>query len=367
MQDFFVGACVLSGALALFSTKTGVQDQQSRQSLLVGLLMLAIVANVKFQGFLQALLVLTLAVLFRLPLWKPGKLSSAFQEFLFNTRRLFASSRRTAILSLLLLVLVFFQPIANIYRFQSPFFPVRVLGLKGSEGSNITKIHYLPRVPILYNGFAFLSSSLEIDPILRSKPGIFFQRSVHMQNRPVSNDLPTDDFGNRWIITGGTFGLLYSFLLLILAVAVWKSRPLSGHPPMGASLSALQRRLLISVCLVIFFPQTLELRYYLYALMAPSVVAVTLPFERLRELARAAVVFALIYNLFFTVASPTYFWLRTKTWPSQVLSWNTLHNRPSEARCAEVLERFRELKTDPRRFDGRLYGENVLASLLCGF
>jgi hypothetical protein len=56
---------------------------------------------------------------------------------------------------------------------------------KGSEGSNISAIPYVPVIPGLYDGLISLSSSLEIDPILRSAPGIFIR--LHWQGKSVES------------------------------------------------------------------------------------------------------------------------------------------------------------------------------------
>ena len=63
MQDFFVNACAAAGAISVFSYHSGFTDRPAK-TLIPGLLMLALAANVKTQGLILATLVLALAVIF---------------------------------------------------------------------------------------------------------------------------------------------------------------------------------------------------------------------------------------------------------------------------------------------------------------
>lgn len=364
MQDFFMNCTALSGALAVFSANLQTSPFDTRRAWLIGLAMLALCANVKIQGFLLAITILFLAILFSFPgfpslaAWRPPP------ELLSLPRR--GKKNLVYLVTLFLLVkLIFAQPIANLYRFQSPFYPIAFWRFKGAESSSISAIPYLPRLPLLYNGLSFFSSSLEIDPILRSSRGFLFKRSVHMQNPPESDRQPADAFGNRWVITGGSNGLLYA---LILAGAVgtllhnrrFRSRDLD---PRDRVLVAMHYRLMSCFLITLFLPQTLELRYYLFNLFVPCFVAVSSTSTPLRRWMRLATVVGTAFVLLSAILVPLYFWMRTTIWLQDGISWDVFRERPSVRECTEYVRQYH----DERFKVGRISIVTAKAVVLCGF
>jgi hypothetical protein len=363
MQDFFVNAFALAGAICLFSSDLQQGRPESRQALLVGLAMLVVAANVKLQGLMLAIIILflTLVFSFRSSYIRQGSAHSrSLLRFLTES---FTRLPWFLFTILLLLSLIFIQPVLNAFRFSNPVYPVGFWRFRGSEGTNVSKIPYIPSIPIVYNGLSFLSSSFEIDPVIRSDKGIFFRRTVHMQNPPESDRQPADQFGNRRIITGGSNGFLY---LLILSGAVITAIKISSNtacPATRVSISKLQLRLMISFVVTVFLPQTLELRYYIYNLLVPSLVAISSPFPQLRALMRGTVVAGLIYSLLASILAPLYFWSRTKVWLHDSLSWNPLHARPSEVICDKLGQQFPASISSDHPLSMKQAGE----SILCGF
>jgi len=364
MQDFFIGCTALAGALALFAVNLQISPTERRRALLVGLTMLALCANVKSQGLLLSVIILFVALFSSFStLYSFARCRHAFHlgSLAEKAKKHFSFT----IALLLLLSLIGVQPVVNLYRFQNPFFPVSFGRFKGSEGSNISTIPYVPQIPFLYNGFTFLSSSLEIDPILRSRDGFFFRRSVHMQNPPESDRQPTDQFGNRWIITGGSNGILYAFILAGALLTLWRNQRYAFDEikERDRLLISMHSSLMLSFLIALFLPQTLELRYYLYNLFVPCLVAISSPSLNLRRLMSFATLLGTAFALLSTILVPFYFWLRTNTWLDEAISWDVFRSRPPLEVCRQS---FKDFSDEKRRF-GRPIISTVKEVVICGF
>lgn len=364
MQDFFMNATALSGAFALFSANLQLRASEVRQDWLVGLFMLALSANVKHNGFLLSAIILLLALIF--------SCSTLFLKFLTNplgrTKLILSRCRRHLLYGVIIAVvlsIIVAQPIANLYRFHNPFFPAAFLVFKGSEGSNISTIPYVPKIPILYNGITFISSALEVDPILRSRPGFLFRRSVHMQNPPESEQQPPDQFGNRWIITGGSNGILYLLIVFgaLLTMFRYQRARVSEMDSRDRTLMVIHSRLIISLAFTILLPQTLELRYYMYNLFVPCFVAVSSPWRDLRGLLSFLTVSGTAFALLSTVAAPVYFWLRTNIWQHDIISWDPLHGLPPKQVCIQNQLSLASSASHPIKMDI----VQAKTAVLCGF
>jgi hypothetical protein len=183
LQGFFVNAMVVA-SLCLFqpAAESGADPRPPAWILpwdLLGLLCLGLAANIKFQGLFMAVVVLMETLFFR---WRDQP-SSGFEPWL--------PRRGTIVLASLLAVLIFAQPLLNISRFGNPFYPVRILGLSGTEPPLSSPIQYVPRLPLLTNAASFLVSVTEVDPIIRSEAGFSFSRSWHNHNLPRKEYFPT--------------------------------------------------------------------------------------------------------------------------------------------------------------------------------
>jgi hypothetical protein len=336
MQDFFVGATALAGAIAVFAASLLPSAGESKRAWLAGLLFLGLCANVKYQGLILAVVILFLSLSFALI----ARISDPSQRYLprWKTVKLW---RPYPIVILLLISLLLFQPAVNLYRFKNPLYPNNAFLFKGPEPTGVSTIPYIPKLPLVYNGLTFASSALEIDPILRSSRRFLFQRSVHMQNPPDSGAQPADLFGNRWIITGGSYGFL--FLLLFLLAFLSVTRPLKQRDhglmleaPAGNSIRSLQNRLMISFLVAIFLPQTMELRYYMYNLLVPSVVALSSPWPDLRRPARWLAALTVFGTVVLSFLLPMYFWVRTHNWLHERISWDPFFEVPTQQQCKRV-------------------------------
>lgn len=361
MQDFFVNSCAAAAAISIFSSQI-YPARRSANNLLPGLILLALAANVKTQGLILASVILATASLFCLGQFGGMPMSISMPRSSLADRTFIASSSfLSRLLAVILVCLIYIQPFANVLRFGNPLYPVQFAFYKGMEASYVSNLPYLPKIPLLYNGLAFVASSTEIDPILRSKPGLAFLRTVHMQNKPATNDQPADPYGNRWILTGGSNGLLFIFLL---ATALYSTFSRHGLPSIGSDprLSSLHCRLLISCLACALLPQSLELRYYMYIMIIPSLVAVSCHANRLRNTARSAAVAGLFYSLFVSLALPAYFMMRTSVWPQEVVSWDPASQIPSISACQET----DKVYASERR--SMSVGVNtVKQTVLCGF
>jgi len=236
----------------------------------------------------------------------------------------------------LLLSLIFAQPVINFFRFFNPLYPNAFLFFKGPEATAASRIPYISKIPIIYNGLSFFSSALEIDPILRSSRGYLFQRTVHMQNPPESMRQPADPFGNRWIITGGSYGMMFALFLTAAVVTIMRNRNQKLKPVDSNYLPTMQARLMISFLVMIFLPQTLELRYYMYNLLVPAFVAVSSPWPDIRLISRRLCELVLFSTMLSTVALPFYFWTRTNTWLHSRVSWDLTVDFPSKQQCDKL-------------------------------
>ncbi len=327
LQDFFVNAMVLVASLCLFqpAAEPGADPRPPawiRRWDLLGLLCLGLAANIKFQGLFMAVVVLIATLFFR---WRD---QSSSRSEPWRPRR------GSIVLASLLAVLIFAQPLLNISRFGNPFYPVRILGLSGTEPPTSSPIQYLPRLPLLTNAASFVVSGTEVDPIIRSEAGFSFSRSWHNHNLPRKEYFPTaPDY--PWILTGGSNGLLFLALLMgaFLSVFGWRGKL---HLPLTPVL-ILRRRLLITSLLFMVLPQSMELRYYMSTLFVTALVAAGGDGSRLRQLMRWLVVAGLWFTLVFSFLQPVYFWARTGEWISArgLLTPDVFHNLPSEQQCLE--------------------------------
>jgi hypothetical protein len=331
MQDFFVGATALAGALALFAASLKPNRDESGKTWLAGLLMLVLCANVKYQGLIVSVVILALSILFFLE-----KHHFVLTKPLHYCRHLLSVAKTQFFIGTLLLSLIFAQPVINFYRFYNPLYPNAFLFFKGPEATAASRIPYISKIPIIYNGLSFFSSALEIDPILRSSRGFLFQRTVHMQNPPESMRQPADPFGNRWIITGGSYGMMFALFLTAAVVTIMRNRNQKLKPVDSNYLPTMQARLMISFLVMIFLPQTLELRYYMYNLLVPAFVAVSSPWPDIRLISRRLCALVLFLTMLSTVALPFYFWTRTNTWLHSRVSWDLTVDFPSKQQCDKL-------------------------------
>lgn len=354
MQDFFVGVTALAGALALFAASLKPHLDESAKTWLAGLLMLGLCANIKYQGLITSVVILILSLIFFLKqhhFAQPMSLRYWIHALPVSKTKLF--------IGMLLFLLIFAQPIINTLRFHNPLYPNSFLLFKGPEPTAVSRVPYIPKVPLLYNGLSFFSSALEIDPILRSSRGFLFQRSAHMQNPPESLRQPADPFGNRWIITGGSYGIMFALLLSAAVLNMIRNKKKTIKTDGSDYLCSMQSRLMISFLAMIFLPQTLELRYYMYNLLVPAFVAVSSPWPDIRFFARWLCALVLLMTLLSTVALPFYFWTRTNAWMHSRVSWDLTVNFPSKQQC----EKLNVGLSANQRFDIGL----VKGSVLCQF
>ena len=328
MQDFFVGATALAGALALFAASLKPNRDESGGSWLAGLLMLALCANVKYQGLIASVVILALSAFFSL---NQHNLAQTISLRYF--RHVLSAAKIKFCIGIILLSLIFAQPITNAYRFYNPLYPNSFAFFKGPEPTAVSRIPYIPKIPLIYNGLSFFSSALEIDPILRSSRGFLFQRTVHMQNPPESLRQTADPFGNRWIITGGSYGIMFAMILSAAVLTVIRNKKQKIKSVDSNYLSAMQSRLMISFLVMIFLPQTLELRYYMYNLLVPAFVAVSSPWPDIRLISKWLCALVLFLTMLSTVTLPFYFWTRTNTWMHSRVSWDLTVDFPSKQQC----------------------------------
>ena len=355
LQDFFVNAMVLTGSISLFRPSAGLDGDQRKYHWigrwdLLGLLCLALAANVKFQGLFMAVLVLTAALAFR---WLDLGPSDGAKLPLGN---------RQLSLAILLTMLIFTQPILNVSRFGNPFYPVRLPGLRGTEPPTSSPIEYIPAIPLLKNAASYVVSVLEIDPIIRSKAGFSFTRSWHNHNQPKPEFQPVHpDY--LWILTGGSNGLLFLALFVGAFLSTYGLKQ-AAHPPL-TPLLVLRRRLLLSSLLFMFLPQSMELRYYMVSLFVPALVAVGGDPTTMRQLMRWIVVVGLWLTLFISFLRPIYFWARTGEWTNSrgLLSPDVFGRLPSVEQCLEKRKLWDGLiSTASDRTSG-----DIQASIACHF
>lgn len=263
--DYFTNCFALAGALFLshwmFLWIRG-SEAESMGSLIPGLTFLAIAANTKTQGFLLSVVILATTVIYG---WTISKFYSRCGKDNIQAnpgdpyrKKSWSSRRHQLVITAILLLLIFKQPLANIYRFQNPFYPVSALGLKGPQVEYSTPLEYLPRFPIATNILSHYLSASEIDPYLL--PG-------GSNIPPKTRRLDMHSHG-REVRTGGTIGIIYLGLLSLLilnSVRVLRSGVIANHEQ---SLSVFLPLLSISTAML---PQSLELRYYLASLFVVSI------------------------------------------------------------------------------------------------
>jgi len=299
LQDFFVNTMVASAMLILLYPLKRSNHLVSWSDCFA-LLLLALAANTKFQGFFMAVILIGAAVFFR-----HRDLQFAIEH---HPSR---SSFKLSVCTIALILAISYQPFMNAIQFRNPFYPIAVAGLPGDIASTISPIQYLPRIPLVFNAASFLVSATEVDPIIRSQAGWGFQRSWHNFNTPKPEYY--SQFANHpWVMTGGSNGILF---VLLLAVALYKN---FGHlPGLNGQLCAersYQRRLLAACMLFVFLPQSMELRYYMVILIIVSSVALSRPSLQISLLSRYVVIVALWFALIPSFILPIYFRLRTGSW-----------------------------------------------------
>ena len=289
--DVFVNTMITAGALRLL---------QERPQPLAGLAALAVGANTKPQGLLMAVVILAVAA-------ATGRWRAASPP---GQRE--AMAKQLAALGLVALILL--QPAANLLRFGNPFYPIATLGFPGPRNQYATPIEYLPRVPLLTDLVSFQLSASEIDPLLMGQTRRPSFRTLGMASP------------DRAVRSGGSNGLLYGTLVLLALVSLGANHRRQRFAAIDSEAPT-DRRLLLAALLVTALPQSLELRYYLFALFAPALVAVRSPLPRLRSLARWTVTGGLIFSLLVVFGTPRN-WFRP-----EAIRANLMDQLPSRATC----------------------------------
>lgn len=344
LQDFFVNTMALSASICLFQPSASF-DGKTRKPLwiggwdLIGLLCLGLAANVKFQGFFLAILILLIAIFFRIR-------DTGFP----SARGTLPSESGKLTLAVLLSLLIFLQPIINLSRFGNPFFPISLPGRPATEPRVETPIQYIPKIPLLTNPLSYIVSVTEIDPIIRSEAGFSFTRSWHNHNSPKPEFLPSPpDY--KWIVTGGSNGLFFLTLFIAAFISVFPRHGKAVLEP--TRLLILRKRLLLSSLFFMFLPQSMELRYYLISLFSPALVAISGEATPLRKLMRGLIVVGLWFALYSSFLMPIYFRMRTGEWTTShgILSPDVYQKLPSAEKCKEIY-RFQGVSAtnpEPRR------------------
>jgi putative effector of murein hydrolase LrgA (UPF0299 family) len=241
---------------------------------------------------------------------------------------------------LVLLLFIAAQPILNVLRFGNPMYPVKFLGLPGPEQRIMTPIQYIPKVPFLTNPASYVSSVLEIDPIIRSKASFSFKRSWHNHNLPKDR-YKSDTADYSYIVTGGSNGLLFLTLFIGSFLSVY---PIGSKVELSVTpLLILRRRMLLTSLGLMWLPQSMELRYYMVALFVTALVAVSGDQTLLRQFMRWIVVAGVWFALMTSFLIPVYFGARTGQWmrSNGALSPDIYRDIPPTRSC---IEKYRTLR-----------------------
>lgn len=328
LQDFFVNCLMLSAAILLLLPPSSQSVKGLPQSPFIlnrdifGFILLAIAANVKFQGLMGSVIIIGFSLFFRV-----RDLGSRDNGFLLPRRRLF--------ISLAVILLIWAQPVSNIFRHGNPFYPVRLAGLNGPEPPTSSPIQYIPKLPLLTNAASYFVSVTEIDPIIRAKAGLNFRRSWHNHNVAKDGFKAAPGDYQVFILTGGSNGLLtisLTALACLSLAAEAKNINLINNIHFKVRL-----RLLLVSFLFAFLPQSMELRYYMLTLFVPTLVAVSSNASRWREISRYLTVAGVWFAIFSPFLVPVYFWIRTGFWINAdgLLSPDLYSKLPSSAQCLD--------------------------------
>lgn len=304
LQDFFVNSLIASSMILLLYPLPGFRHIPHQLILtreLSGLALLAIAANVKFQGFFMA--VILLSVWFFVRLRARGVSPSVFSEWRHASLRI--------LVALALISIICFQPAYNIVRFGNPFYPIQVAGLKGDIPKTDSPIQYLPKIPVVFNFASFVVSSTEIDPIVRSQAGWHFQRSWHNFNTP-KQQFYSKTANHPDVMTGGSNGLV--FVALACGALFSCLQKNVGQQTTNSVLQVFQRRLIFVSVLFMFLPQVMELRYYMVIMFMIAAVSVSSTSVNLKKLMSWIVVAGLWFTLLSTYGPQLYYRARTGVW-----------------------------------------------------
>jgi hypothetical protein len=306
LQDFFLNTLLLAAAIILFAPRSAPLQGGGRPLVpllrwgeILALFCLGLAANVKYQGLFGACIIFAAWIVFRLLDQR-------------RTRERWILDGFKLVVSFFLVVLIWAQPISNVVQFGNPVYPVRIVGLPGTERPTSSPIQYIPKLPLLSNAASYLVSVTEIDPIIRSTAGFNFQRSWHNHNLPKPQFLPGQGDYQSYILTGGSNGLLFVALFVMACLSLATS--MKARDAMEDGLLQLRLRLMIVSVLFAFLPQSMELRYYMITLFTPALVAVSGQDNPWRQPSRYLVVVGVWFSLFAPFLVPVYFWLRTGAW-----------------------------------------------------
>ena len=292
-QDFSTNAFIAAGALfiACSDNDNSIANHHWKR-INFGLLLLALAANIKTQGLLMAIAVLASCVFWTLIQKKRNQVSYYRKKSEQSANKLQASIF-SRLITCSLLVIIFVQPIANIFSHFNPFYPVRVFGLQGTEAQYLTPIQYIPNVPIAKNLLGFYSSALEIDPIVRSEQSWFFRRSLWASNAVKKQFYRSGEAVISDIRTGGSNGFLF---LILSIIAFWPLYYiLSGNAKIKLDMP--RAKLMTSVILIAFLPQSMELRYYLGALFVTCLLALISVNKFFSKLSLTMVLLAMSFSI----------------------------------------------------------------------
>lgn len=273
--DYFTNTFALTGGLLAAQGVfylTQMKQKSGITQLWCGFTCLAIASNTKIQGLILSVTVLVATIVYAVVLKRLGmrqnqKICSDFNEdYTGNlSLQIFALDKRKILqtgISLVLILLVFYQPLSNLKRYNNPFYPISALGFPGPEKQYSTPLEYMPSIPLASNFLSHYLSALEIDPFIL--PGILSESKDFSPPRLRSIDM----YSGRRQQTGGSIGIIYAGLMALMLVnssRMIRSRQINSfHESLSIFLP------LVSIC-ISFLPQSLELRYYLGGLFVASI------------------------------------------------------------------------------------------------
>jgi len=290
-QDFSTNTFVAAGAICFAcGTSSGSQTYKWKR-INLGLLLLALAANIKFQGLFMAIIVLASSVAWALAI----TINKAYRNkrIMSNSKCKIRSLRASVAFAPFLVVVILAQPIWNSIFYSNPFYPVKAFGLNGNEPTYSTPIQYIPDLPIITNLLGFYSSAFEIDPIVRGESGWAFKRSLEGAQQVKKQYFRPGGAGLSDIRTGGSNG----FSFFVLSAVAWLSICRSFSGCKREADAVLAAKLMTSVVLMAMLPQSMELRYFLAALYLTVLVALRSPYLILSRIALVTVILGMGFSI----------------------------------------------------------------------
>lgn len=287
-QDFFVGMITASALLLLLSSIY----RQNLSSTALAIALLALASFTKYQGLMQALIIIMV-----------GYLSTVLFQCIDSSRSKF--TLKCFLVMTLGTIIICSHSFYNLILYSNPFYPIAVGPFSGPEANYIDATTYTSFLYPFHGLVDHFLSTTELDWVLRGAVPSYTIDMARSQTQYGGLLDPSQQVS--FVRTGGTYGPLYILITIIFIHGVFRSlNNIFSHNKLNYfDFLIAFTGLYLVICS--FLPQSHELRYYLSIFVLISVLSISyLQQFGLKSILKPSILFFLSISLLFNFAQPVH-------------------------------------------------------------